>query len=89
MDPTRAALASNSIVDRKGGIVTTPNDACSMLSENEHSAAEEVDMMGSKPADKMLLIAKLRELQASKEKSMTKFDDDIAALKRVYIFHVV
>jgi hypothetical protein len=86
VDPTGAALASNSIGDGKGGIATKPNDECSMDSENEQSAADEVDMMGSKPTDKMSLTAKLRELQASKEKSMTKFDDDIAALKRVISF---
>ena len=86
VDPTGAALASNSIGDGKGGIATGPNDECSIASENEQSATDEVDMIGSKPADKMSLIAKLRELQVSKEKSMTKFDDDIAALKRVISF---
>jgi len=86
VDPTGAALASNAIGDEKGGISTTSNGECSMASDNEQSAAEEVDTMGSKPADKMSLIAKLRELQASKEKSMTKFDDDIAALERVISF---
>jgi hypothetical protein len=86
VDPTGAVLASNSIGDGKGEIITTPNDESSMASENERSAADEVDIMGSEPSDKKSLIAKLRELQASKEKSMTKFDDDIAALKRVISF---
>jgi hypothetical protein len=86
VDPTGAALASNSIRDGKGETVTIPNDESSMASDNERSAADEVDLMGSRPSDKMSLIAKLRELQASKEKSMTKFDDDIAALKRVISF---
>jgi uncharacterized Zn-finger protein len=86
VDSAGAALVSNSIGDGKEGIATTPNDECSMASGNEQSAADEVDMTGSKPADKMSLIAKLRELQVSKEKSMTKFDDDIAALKRVISF---
>jgi hypothetical protein len=86
VDPTGAALAPNTIGDGKEGIATTPSEDCSMAGENENSAADEVDMMGSKQADKMSLIAKLRELQVLKEKSMTKFDDDIAALKRVISF---
>jgi hypothetical protein len=86
VDSTGTALVSNAIEDGKGGMATAPNDECAMPSENAQSAAGGMDMMGSKPSDKMSLIAKLRELQASKEKSMTKFDDDIAALKRVVSF---
>lgn len=86
VDSTGAALASNLIGDGKGGIVTSPNDESSMGSENGQSAIDEVDMMGTNPSDKMSLIAKLGELQALKEKSMAKFDDDIAALKRVISF---
>jgi hypothetical protein len=91
VDPTGAALVSNSIEDGKEQIVTSPTDASSMAnengqSENRQSAVDEVPMVGSKPSDKMSLIAKLEELQALKEKSMANFDDDIAALKRVISF---
>jgi hypothetical protein len=91
VDPTGAALVSNSIEDGKEEIVTSPTDSSSMAnenrqSENRQSAVDEVPMVGSKPSDKMSLIAKLEELQALKEKSMANFDDDIAALKRVISF---
>jgi hypothetical protein len=86
VDPTGAALVSNSIEDGKEEIVTSPIDASSMVNENRQSAVDEVLMVGSKPSDKMSLIAKLEELQALKEKSMANFDDDIAALKRVISF---
>jgi hypothetical protein len=86
VDTIGARLTFNSIGDGKGGFVTTPNDESSITSENGQSAVDEVKMVGTKPSDKMSLIAKLGELQASKEKSMAKFDDDISALKRVISF---
>jgi hypothetical protein len=57
-----------------------------MASENERSATDELGVMGTKRSDKMSLIAKLGELQVLREKSMAKFDDDIAALERVISF---
>ena len=85
-DPSESTLVSNSIGDGKGEIVTTPNEESSIASDNGQSAVDEGEMVASELSDKTSLIAKLRELQALKEKSMAKFDDDIAALKRVLSF---
>jgi hypothetical protein len=85
-DPTKSALVSTSIGDGKAGIITTLNEDISISSENGSPAIVGVDMVASKSSDKTSLIAKLNELQALKEKSMAKFDDDIAALKRVLSF---
>ena len=69
-----------------GIVVASPLEASSMGSESGDLAADGLEIMGSKLADKGSLVAKLQELETLKAEAMAKFDGDIAALKRVLSF---
>jgi hypothetical protein len=85
-DAIESTLASSSVANGNGDIVTSPNAESSMASESGESCGDEMEITVAKSSEKASLVAKLQELQALKEEAIAKFDGDITALKRVLSF---
>jgi hypothetical protein len=80
------ALASSYTTNGNRDVVTSPNGESSPAGESGESADGEMEIVTSKSTDKASSVAKLQELQPLRDEAMAKFDDDIAAWKRVLSF---